>query len=91
MVIFYILILILQEVKKWRNTLHKAHGHTKLEVDCQQIKRCLQIGLICVNPEWTERPTITKIIKMLEGLESSDCSISSEATSSTDLVWLIKG
>jgi hypothetical protein len=81
----------LKEVKKWRNTLQKAHGHTKLEVDCQQIKRCLQIGLICVNPEWTERPTITKIIKMLEGLESSDCSISSEATSSTDLVWLIKG
>ncbi|XP_045090598.1 BTB/POZ domain and ankyrin repeat-containing protein NPR1 isoform X1 [Aegilops tauschii subsp. strangulata] len=69
-------------LKKWRNTLEKAQGYTKLEIDCQQIKRCIQIGLICVNPEWSKRPTTAKIIKMLKGLESSDCRISNEATSS---------
>ncbi|CAM0878585.1 unnamed protein product [Alopecurus aequalis] len=74
------------ELKKWRNTLLEAHGYTKLEVDYQQIKRCIQIGLICVNPEWTERPTTTKIIQMLQGSESLDCSISSEATSSADQI-----
>uniref|UniRef100_A0ACD5VV86 Uncharacterized protein n=1 Tax=Avena sativa TaxID=4498 RepID=A0ACD5VV86_AVESA len=72
------------ELKKWRYTLQKAHGYTELEVDCQQIKTCIQIGLICVNPEWTERPTTTKIIEMLQGLESLGCSIKSEATSSAD-------
>ncbi|KAM0921058.1 hypothetical protein ACQ4PT_006989 [Festuca glaucescens] len=74
------------ELKKWSKTLEKAQGYTKLEVDCQQIKRCIQIGLICVNPDWTKRPTTTKIIEMFEGLESSDCSISSEATSSADQI-----
>ncbi|XP_047060560.1 cysteine-rich receptor-like protein kinase 26 [Lolium rigidum] len=78
------------ELKKWSKTLEKAQGYTKLEVDCQQIKRCIQIGLICVNPDWTKRPTTTKIIEMLEGLEISDCSKSSEATSSADQVRSIK-
>ncbi|CAM0880198.1 unnamed protein product [Alopecurus aequalis] len=74
------------ELEKWRKILEKAQGHTKLEIDCQQIKRCIQTGLICVNPDRTRRPTTTKIIKMLQGLESSDCSISNEAMPSTDQI-----
>ncbi|XP_051223302.1 cysteine-rich receptor-like protein kinase 43 [Lolium perenne] len=74
------------ELKKWSKTLEKAQGYTKLEVDCQQIKRCIQIGLICVNPDWTKRPTTTKIIEMFEGLESSDCRKSSKAISSADQI-----
>ncbi|CAM0880200.1 unnamed protein product [Alopecurus aequalis] len=71
------------QLKKWRKTLEKAHGYMKLEIGCQQIKRCIQIGLICVNPDWTKRPTTTKIIKMLQELESSDYRISNEAIPST--------
>uniref|UniRef100_A0A8I6WVG5 Protein kinase domain-containing protein n=1 Tax=Hordeum vulgare subsp. vulgare TaxID=112509 RepID=A0A8I6WVG5_HORVV len=74
------------ELKKWRNTLEKAHGYTNLEINCEQIKRCIQIGLICVNPEWSERPTTTKIIKMLQGLESSDRTIRNEVGSSADQI-----
>ncbi|KAK1661975.1 hypothetical protein QYE76_050134 [Lolium multiflorum] len=44
------------------------------------------IGLICVNPDWTKRPTTTKIIEMLQGLESSDCSTSNEAMPSADQI-----
>ena len=66
--------------------MEKAQGYTNLEMDCEQIKRCIQIGLICVNPEWTERPTTTKIIKMLQGLESLDRNISDEVESSADQV-----
>jgi hypothetical protein len=80
----------LQELKKWRKTLKKAQGYTKIEVDCEQIKRCIQIGLICVSPDWTKRPTTTKIIEMLQGLESSDCSTSSEAMPSADQVRSIE-
>ncbi|KAM0823968.1 hypothetical protein ACQ4PT_070515 [Festuca glaucescens] len=74
------------ELKKWRKTLEKAQGYTKLETDCQQIKRCIQIGLICVNPEWIKRPTTRKIINMLQGLESSDRSISNEAMPLADQI-----
>ncbi|KAM0889953.1 hypothetical protein ACQ4PT_027356 [Festuca glaucescens] len=59
-------------LKKWSDVLKKAPGYTSLEVDCQQIKNCIQIGLICVNPERTKRPTAAKVIKMLQGLERSE-------------------
>ncbi|XP_051187821.1 cysteine-rich receptor-like protein kinase 44 isoform X1 [Lolium perenne] len=55
-------------LNKWRNALGKAPGSTSLEVDCQQIKRCIQIGLLCVNPERARRPTTTKVMKMLQGM-----------------------
>uniref|UniRef100_A0ACD5ZCF2 Uncharacterized protein n=1 Tax=Avena sativa TaxID=4498 RepID=A0ACD5ZCF2_AVESA len=70
-------------VKKWSDVLEKAPGYTSLEIDCQQIKNCIQIGLICVNPERTKRPTAAKVIKMLQGLESMDCQGVNEVTSST--------
>uniref|UniRef100_A0ACD5XVS8 Uncharacterized protein n=3 Tax=Avena sativa TaxID=4498 RepID=A0ACD5XVS8_AVESA len=57
---------------KWRNVLGKARGYTSLEVDCQQIKRCIQIGLLCVNPERARRPTATKVVKMLQGISEAN-------------------
>jgi hypothetical protein len=71
--------------------LEKAPGYTSVEIDCQQIKKCIQIGLICVNPERTKRPTAAKVIKMLQGLESMDCDGGNEVTSSASQVWWLKG
>jgi hypothetical protein len=56
-------------------------AYTSLEIDCKQIRRCIQIGLICVNPERTKRPAVNKIINMLHGLESMNWYISNEVTS----------
>lgn len=81
-----ILVLISQVLKKWRNTLEKAQGYTNLEMDCEQIKRCIQIGLICVNPERIKRPTINKVVDMLHGLESMNWYISNELTLPEDHV-----
>ncbi|KAK1692134.1 hypothetical protein QYE76_008831 [Lolium multiflorum] len=64
------------EVKKWRNVLQRSPGYGSLKIDCEQIKRCLQVGLICVNPERTKRPPMTKVISMLQGSKSVDCDIS---------------
>ncbi|XBI74644.1 hypothetical protein VPH35_068137 [Triticum aestivum] len=69
------------ELQKWRNVLQKQHGYTSLEIDCQQITRCIQVGLICVNPERTKRPTMKKIIDMLQGSKSMDWYISNELSS----------
>ena len=69
------------ELKKWRDVLQIEPGYTSLEIDCQQITRCIQIGLICVNPERTKRPAMKKVIDMLQGLESVDWYISNELSS----------
>ncbi|XP_037463247.1 receptor like protein kinase S.2-like isoform X1 [Triticum dicoccoides] len=66
------------ELKKWRNVLQNKPGYRSIEKDCQQIKRCIQIGLICVNHDRTKRPTMKKIIDMLQGLESMNWYISNE-------------
>uniref|UniRef100_A0ACD5Y3E3 Uncharacterized protein n=2 Tax=Avena sativa TaxID=4498 RepID=A0ACD5Y3E3_AVESA len=66
-------------LKKWRNTLERAPEYRSLEIECQQIKTCIQVGLICVNPERGKRPPIAKIINMLQGPKSVDCS-SNEVT-----------
>ncbi|KAF7005754.1 hypothetical protein CFC21_020856 [Triticum aestivum] len=69
-----------REVQKWRIKLQEEPGYISLEADCQQIEKCIQIGLICVNPEPTKRPTVKKIIDMLQGLESMEWYIRNEVT-----------
>ncbi|XP_037482586.1 G-type lectin S-receptor-like serine/threonine-protein kinase SD1-13 [Triticum dicoccoides] len=67
-------------LKKWRNALPRALGYRSLEIKCQQIKTCIQVGLICVNPERTKRPSITEIINMLQRPKDINCNIGYEAT-----------
>jgi hypothetical protein len=76
----------LQEDEILKSTLGKAQPHALSEIDCQGIKRCIQIGIICLNVQKTKRPTIKKILKMLHGLEKSDCHYSDEVTSHADCV-----
>jgi hypothetical protein len=54
--------------------------YMSLEIDCQQIERCIQIGLICVNRERAKRPTMKTIIDMLQGLDSMDWYTINEVT-----------
>ncbi|CAM0878344.1 unnamed protein product [Alopecurus aequalis] len=72
-----------RELQKWRNALQEKQGFTSLEVDCQQIKRCLQVGLICLNRELTKRPTMKRTIDMLRGPECMNWYISNELMSTT--------
>jgi hypothetical protein len=80
-IVIFICVPISQELQKWRNVLQKEPGYTSLEIDCQKITRCIQIGLICVNPERTKRLTMKKIIDMLQGSESMDWYINNEVMS----------
>uniref|UniRef100_A0ACD5Z3S9 Uncharacterized protein n=1 Tax=Avena sativa TaxID=4498 RepID=A0ACD5Z3S9_AVESA len=65
-------------LQKWRNVLQRSPGHGSLEMDCAQIKRCINAGLICVNPDRTKRPPIAEIIRMIQGSESIDCETGNE-------------
>ncbi|XP_048550854.1 cysteine-rich receptor-like protein kinase 44 [Triticum urartu] len=66
-------------VEKWRNVLQRSRGYGSLETCCEQIKKCLQVGLLCVNPDRAKRPPITNIIGVLQESESIGCVISNEA------------
>ncbi|CAM0901642.1 unnamed protein product [Alopecurus aequalis] len=65
-------------LKKWRDVLQRQSVHGSLETDCEQIKRCIQIGLICVDPDRKKRPPITKVISMLQGSDIIECGIINE-------------
>ncbi|KAG2621819.1 hypothetical protein PVAP13_3NG307900 [Panicum virgatum] len=49
----------------WKNRPVNAQGYTSREFDCQQIRRCIEIGLLCVKLDRAERPTTRQIIEML--------------------------
>jgi len=58
-------------LNKWRHRPRKEPGYISGDIDYQQIKRCIQIGLLCVNFDQAKRPTIRQIIKMLDGTEGA--------------------
>ena len=64
--------LISQVLNKWRHRPRKAPGYTSGDIDYEQIKRCIQIGLLCVEKDEAKRPTIQQIIKMLDGTEGAE-------------------
>ncbi|XP_066360220.1 uncharacterized protein [Miscanthus floridulus] len=59
-------IFSLGVLNNWRHRLTKAQGYTSQDIDYQQIKKCIHIGLLCVKIDRVKRPTINQIIKMLE-------------------------
>jgi hypothetical protein len=65
-VILYFFLWFLRYIlKNWRHRLKKSLRYTSLEIDCQQIVRCIQIGLDYVKLDRLKRPTISQVIKML--------------------------
>ncbi|TVU49087.1 hypothetical protein EJB05_00378, partial [Eragrostis curvula] len=50
-------------IENWRNRLER----TSLEIDCEQITRCIRIGLACVKLDRARRPTTRQIIERLHG------------------------
>lgn len=68
--------MILQVLNNWsqRNRVENLFRHVSLEVEYQQIRKCIQIALDCVKIDRFKRPTISQIIKTLHGLGSADSS-----------------
>ncbi|KAL6623557.1 hypothetical protein ACP70R_033436 [Stipagrostis hirtigluma subsp. patula] len=61
-------------LRNWINRLEKSPGYPSQKSDhYQQIRRCIQIGLACVNLDWKERPTTRQIIEMLCVSEAAEC------------------
>jgi hypothetical protein len=60
-------------LKEWRNRLEKVSRYTSKEFDCQQIKQCVEIGLLCLKFDRVQRPTTRRIIEMLV-TKDTECS-----------------
>jgi len=84
-----LIFFILQVIKKWRNRLQKTTSDEELYY-YQQIRRCIQIGLVCVDLDGSKRPTTSQIIKMLH-VESVDLSGRKRVRSLTKKGLIIAG
>jgi hypothetical protein len=63
-------IIFAQVLKNWRNRF-KELKHTSTKKDCEQIKRCIEIGLTCVQIDAAKRPTSREIIESLDRWDST--------------------
>ncbi|RCV21820.1 hypothetical protein SETIT_4G168500v2 [Setaria italica] len=68
-------------INNWRNSLEKSQCYTSFENDCQKIRRCIQIGLLCVKLDRSKRPTTSQIIKMLHEPEGAASAKRKESAS----------
>ena len=64
-----ILIHLMQVRKKWGERLGKIPGYTSLEKDCQQVKKCVEIALKCIEEKRCKRPNIGSIVRELDETE----------------------
>ena len=59
----------MQVHKKWRERLRTIPGYTSLEKDCQQVKKCVEIALKCIEEKRCKRPNIGSIVRELDETE----------------------
>ncbi|CAN6221022.1 unnamed protein product [Urochloa humidicola] len=66
-------------LQNWRNRF-KEVKHTSTEKDCEQIKRCIEIGLTCVQTDAAKRPTAKEIIVSLERCDTTKLHVSNKSS-----------
>jgi len=72
-------------LEKWRNRLEDSRC-TSLEKGCQQIRRCIEMGLNCVQFDETKRPTAKEIIDSLKSQDDVNLHVISEEKLPADQV-----
>ncbi|KAG2630466.1 protein DA1-related 1-like isoform X2 [Panicum virgatum] len=72
-------------LEKWRNRLEDSRC-TSLEKSCQQIRRCIEMGLNCVQFDETNRPTVKEIIDSLKRQDDMNLHVINEEKLPADQV-----
>jgi len=70
-------------LEKWRNRLEDSRC-TSLEKGCQQISRCIEMGLNCVQFDETKRPTTKEIINCLKRHDDANLHVINEEEFATE-------
>ncbi|CAO2148485.1 unnamed protein product [Urochloa humidicola] len=58
-------------VGKWRNRLQVTLKGRSLEGYCQQVKKCIEIALKCLEENKHKRPNIGEVVRMLDETEAT--------------------
>uniref|UniRef100_A0A0E0M7K9 Protein kinase domain-containing protein n=1 Tax=Oryza punctata TaxID=4537 RepID=A0A0E0M7K9_ORYPU len=66
-------------VKNWRDWLERTVGCASMETCCQQVYKCMVIGLACVDPDPKKRPSAWDVIQMLNETEFKNWSYVGQA------------
>lgn len=68
-------------INNWRDRITTFSEY--VEEDCQQVKRCIEIAVRCIEADRNRRPVISDVIRELEETETYITT----APSSQDTVW----
>lgn len=69
--IFYVPNPNHQVHEKWRNKLQTTMDAAALETYCEQVVRCIEMALSCVETDRHKRPSIGAIIDELNKMETN--------------------
>nr|XP_040250689.1 uncharacterized protein LOC109756773 isoform X1 [Aegilops tauschii subsp. strangulata]XP_040250690.1 uncharacterized protein LOC109756773 isoform X1 [Aegilops tauschii subsp. strangulata] len=53
----------------WRKKLQGMPGYASSEVDCKQVRTCIEIAVVCMDEDPRKRPTMKYIVQKLNKLE----------------------
>lgn len=56
--------------KNWKNRLQVTLSYSSVEASYEQVKRCVQVALNCMEADSQKRPSIGEIVKMLNEIET---------------------
>ena len=76
---FLINLVKWQVLRRWRNRWNASARVTPLE--CKQITKCIEIGLLCLKDDPFDRPSIWEIIEDVRKMECSDGHVISDEKS----------
>jgi hypothetical protein len=61
--------------ENWKKCLQEIPRYESLEVDCEQVKRCIEIARWCMENDRHKRPTIKDIVSQLDEIEMENCEL----------------
>jgi hypothetical protein len=70
-------VLTLKVHENWKKCLQEIPRYESLEVDCKQVKRCIEIARRCMENDRHKRPTINDIVSQLDEIEMENCKLDS--------------
>jgi len=62
-------VLTLKVHENWKKCLQEIPRYESLEVDCKQVKRCIEIARSCMENDRRKRPIIKDIVSQLDEID----------------------
>ena len=65
--------------EKWKKCLQEIPKYALLEVDCKQVKRCIEIARRCMENDRHKRPKVKDIVSQLDEIEMENFKLDESA------------